>query len=61
MKGFDVANHMSIVRFRLKPELKERVMQVPRYFNIVSWDGAKTLKLVDCADWVCDILEWQSK
>ncbi len=56
-----MANHMSIVRFRLKPELKERVMQVPRYFNIVSWDGAKTLKLVDCADWVCDILEWQSK
>ena len=56
-----MANHMNIVRFRLKPELKERVIQAHRDFNIVSWDGAKILKLVDCADWVCDILEWQSK
>ena len=56
-----MANHMSIVRFRLKPELKERVMQVPRYFNIVSWDSAKSLKRVDCGDWVCDAIEWQSK
>ncbi len=45
-----VANHMNIVRFRLKPELKERVMQAHRDFNIVSWDGAKSPKLVDCGD-----------
>ena len=61
MKGFDMASHINIVRFRLKPELKERVIQAHRDFNIVSWDSAKSLKLVDCGDWVCDAIEWQSK
>ena len=56
-----MASHINIVRFRLKPELKERVIQAHRDFNIVSWDSAKSLKLVDCGDWVCDAIESQSK
>ena len=47
MKDFDMANHMNIVRFRPKPEWKERVIQAHRDFNIVSW--------------VCNAIEWQSK
>ena len=55
MNGDDMARHMDIVRFKPKPELKERVTQVHRDFDLSSRNAALSLNLIDCGDWVCGV------
>ena len=61
MKSNDMAKHMNIVDLKPRPEVKEGVIEAHKQFDLRSWDGALSLKLIDWGEWVCGVIEWQSK
>ena len=52
---------MNIVRFKPNLEVKERVIENNKQFDLSSWDGASSPKLIDCGEWICGVFEWESK
>ena len=55
-----MARHINIVRFKPIDGRKVAVIKAHSDLNISEWKGALSIKLVDCGEWLCGIIEWES-
>lgn len=55
-----MTKHMNIVRYKPKYGQKDLLIKAHNNLKISSWKGCLSMKLVDCGEWLCGMMEWES-
>ena len=56
-----MARAMNIVRYKPKANKKSSVIEAHKKWEKQSLDGAISLKVVDCGDVCCGLIEWENE
>jgi len=55
-----MGKHMNIVRYKPKDDMRDQIIKAHEEMDISEWDGALSMKLVDCGEWLCGMIEWDN-